>query len=381
MRSREFTPQIMHIITSLEEGGAEAVLYRLCLYGPNGRQKVICLMGEGKYGSLLRKVGVTVSCLGLRRGQLTVAAVFLLFRILLKEKPDVVQTWMYHSDLVGGVAARLAGVRHVVWGVRTSQLDSSTVTTSTRWAIRAGALLSWLVPDYIVTCANRAAQVHKNIGYQGRRFVVIPNGYDLEVFKPNREAALRLRSQIGLHPKSPLLGMVARFDPQKDHRTFLEALVILRESGIRVKSLLVGSGLDKSNQLLMNWLYELRLEKDVHLLSSREDVSVVMSALTLHVLSSVCEAFPNVLAEAMACGVPCVATDVGDSGLIVDKFGWLVPSKDPVAMATALSVGLHESPAHHEVRRHQARSHIANHFSIDHMVRNYMELYGGLTNL
>jgi glycosyltransferase involved in cell wall biosynthesis len=372
------SPQIAHIITSLDEGGAEAALYRLCCHGPRGRQRVVCLMSEGKYGPLLRQAGVQVNCLGLRRGQLSARAMLRLWRLLRRLQPDLVQTWMYHSDIFGGLVARLAGVPRVVWGVRTSQLDASVVSRSTLLLRRICALLSWLVPDRIVCCAERASLVHRQLGYPADRLVVIPNGYDLDALQPDPATGARLRSQIGLSAAGPLLAMVARFDPQKDHRTLLKALALLRADGLTPHCLLVGSCMDASNATLQAWLQQLGVAPQVHLLGSRRDVAAVMSAATLHVLSSAVEAFPNVLAEAMACGVPCVATDVGDSGLIIGSTGWLVPPRDPRALADALALALRESDASYRARCLAARERIATRFSVGLMVDRYMGLYGAL---
>lgn len=319
-----------------------------------------------------------MDCLGQRRGQLSVRAVLQLWRLLRRLQPDLVQTWMYHSDLIGGLVARLAGVRRVVWGVRTSQLDAALVGRSTLLVIRICALLSRLLPDRIVCCAERASQVHRRLGYAASRLLVIPNGYDLEAMQPDPAAGARLRAQFGLSAAEPVLAMVARFDPQKDHRTLLEALALLRPQGLVPHCLLVGSGLATSNPTLQAWLQQLGLASQVHLLGSRSDVSAVMNAATVHVLSSAVEAFPNVLAEAMACGVPCVATDVGDSGLIIGSTGWLVPPRDPAALAVALASALQEPQPQYQARCLAARDRIATRFSIGSMVDRYMELYGAL---
>lgn len=370
---------VVHITTSLEEGGAEAALYRLCCYGPAGRQQVICLMDQGKYGPLLRQAGMEVDCLGLRRGQFSVMAVLQLVRLLRRHRPAVVQTWMYHSDLIGGLAARLAGIRRVVWGVRTSQLDPALVNRSTVVVIRLCALLSRMLPDRIVCCAERARQVHQRLGYVADRLEVIPNGYDLQALQPDPTAGMRLRAQLQLPLQGPLLGMVARFDPQKDHRNLLEALALLHRQGQRVPCLLVGSGLEAANRPLQALLQQLDLGDQVRLLGSRRDVPAVMNALSTHVLSSAYgEAFPNVLAEAMACGVPCIATDVGDSGLIMGSTGWLVPPRNPQALADALAAAVLEPEAKHQQRRRTARQRIVDQFSIARMVERYMGLYEAL---
>ena len=369
-------PGVVHIITSLDEGGAEAALYRLCSHDPAGGHRVICLMDAGKYGPLLRQAGVPVDCLEQPRGRLGLGALPRLWRLLRQHRPALVQTWMYHSDLLGGVAARLAGVPRLVWGVRTSHLDPALVRASTLVVIRLCALLSWVVPDRIVCCAEGARQVHRRLGYAPWRLRVIPNGYDLTQLAPDPAAGARLRRQLGLDPQAPLLGMVGRFDPQKDHRTLLAALAQLQRQGLTPTCLLVGRGLEPGNAQLQAWLHEFGLDGQVLLLGSRSDVPAVMNALTLHVLSSAYgEAFPNVLAEAMACGVPCIATDVGDSGLILGDTGWLVPPRDPQALAAALAAALAEPAAAHDARRRAARQRIAARFTLDQMVARYRSLY------
>lgn len=367
---------VVHIITSLEEGGAETALYRLCTGGSPGLHRVICLMGGGKYGPLLRASGVPLDCLGLPQGRLGPAALLQLWRLLRRHRPALVQTWMYHSDLVGGVAARLAGVPRLVWGVRTSVLDPASVRVSTLAVIRVCALLSWLLPDRIVCCAEAARLVHSRLGYAPAKLQVIPNGYDLIQLRPDPAAGRELRCQLGLGPQEPLLGMVGRFDPQKDHRTLLAALGLLQRQGRRLPCVLVGRGLEPGNPQLQEWIEEFALQSQLRLLGSRADVPAVMSALSLHVLSSAYgEAFPNVLAEAMACGVPCIATAVGDSGLIIGGTGWLVPPRDPPALAAALADALDEPSADQAARRQAVRERIASCFTLSQMVQRFESLY------
>lgn len=366
---------IVHIISSLSEGGAEVSLYRLCRHGQLGSQRVICLMDGGKYGPLLRDAGVHVDCLNQPRGSVGFLAFFFLWRLLRSYRPTIVQTWMYHSDLIGGLAARLAGVPRIVWGVRTSQLDASGVSLATQLVIRLCALAAKWLPDLIVCCAERAKQVHQEMGYPSTRMHVIANGYDFDVFKPDKPAGQKLRRQLGLSLTSPIIGMVARFDPQKDHRTLLEALALLRWKGQSLACLLIGVGLDGSNPVIKDWISEFGLNSQVHLLGSRQDIPQLMNAMTFHVLTSVCEAFPNVVAESMACGVPCIATDVGDSRAIIGESGWIVSPRDPHALASILETALSESEGSYLRRSSQARDRVVSHYSIDHMVERYFGLY------
>lgn len=327
---------VAHIITGLNDGGAEAVLYRLCTHDEQDRHTVVSLMDEGKYGPVLRKAGIDVHCLHLPRGRLRPAAPWRLWRLLRALDPDVVQTWMYHADLIGGLAARLAGQRAIVWGIHHTTLEPGKSSRATIAIAHVLARLSRRVPCRIAVCAQRAVAVHGELGYDTGRMVVIPNGYDLARFAPDAAARARLRAQWQVPEGVPLLGMVGRFDPLKDHANLIRALGLLKGRGIDVACVLVGTGVDAGNTALRQQIEDAGLSAQVRLLGRRDDVPAVMNALDLHVLPSAGEAFPNVLAEAMACGTPCVTTDVGDAALIVGDTGWVVPPRNPGALAAAL---------------------------------------------
>ncbi len=319
-------PTILHVTTGLSDGGAEAVLYRLCSTSQRHRHVVISLMDEGKYGLRLREAGVSVYTLHMPRGRIRPAGILRLWRLLRRERPDLVQTWMYHADLLGGIIARIAGVRAVCWGIRNSNLQPGVSKSSTILIARLCARLSRSVPQRIVCCAERAATVHQTLGYDAGRFTVIPNGYDVSFFRPLAQAGQQLRESLGLAANRPVIGLVARFDPQKDHPNLIAALKRVRFAGWEFETVLVGTDVVAENAILTDLINEARLQESVHLLGRRDDIPALMNVLDLHVLSSSYgEAFPNVLAEAMACGTPCVTTDVGDAALIVAETGWVVP--------------------------------------------------------
>lgn len=370
---------ILHLITGLSDGGAEAVLYRLCTHDAENRHVVVSMMDEGKYGPLLRAAGVAVHCLGMPRGRVTVRGLWRLWRLLRAERPTVVQTWMYHADLVGGVLARLAGVRAVCWGIHHSNLEPGKSRRATIWVARLDARLSRWVPAAIVCCAAQARDVHVRLGYAAEKFVIIPNGYDVGRFRPDAAARARLRAEWGVPDGVPLLGMVARFDPQKDHANLLAACARLQASGADFAAVLVGTGCDAGNAALVQQLAAAGLTQRVRLLGRRDDVPAVMAALDVHVLSSLGEAFPNVLAEAMACGTPCVTTDVGDAAQIVGETGWVVPPRDAAALAEGIAAALkewRERPDEWAARRCAARERIVETFGLDRMVQAYRRVWG-----
>jgi len=368
--------KIVHIITGLNDGGAEAVLYRLCKYDKDNIHVVISMMDEGKYGPLLRDCGVEVHCLGMAKRRLKLKGLNLLRRYLKNERPDVIQTWMYHGDLVGGLVARISGHRSICWNIRNSTLEVGKSARSTIFVAKLCALLSPLVPAKIICCSQRAAEVHQQLGYCKNKFAVIPNGYDLDQFSPNQEARLRLRSEWGISDDIPLLGMVARYDPQKDHANLIQALGILKKSGTEFRCVLAGTGMDISNNELVKKIKDEDVKDKILLLGRRSDIPEVMNAIDVHILSSSYgEAFPNVLAEAMSCGTPCITTNVGDAALIVGETGWVAPPKDPEALAGKISGAIEEmqKSEHWKKRKLAARKRIYENFRIGVILEAYVQ--------
>lgn len=369
--------RVLHIITGLSDGGAEAVLYRLVTHDLQNTHHVVSLTSEGKYGPLLREKGAEVTALDMPRGRLTLRGLTGLWRALRRWRPDVVQTWMYHADLLGGIAGWLVGVP-VVWGIRNTTLEPGSSAHTTIWVARLCARLSRRMPARIVACAQAAVRVHAGIGYDAARMTVIPNGYDLSRFAPDASAREQLRREWGVPDDVPLVGMVARFDPQKDHANFIGAIVALVQRGVDFRAVLVGTGMTADNRDFVVQIQAAGLSDRVLLLGPRTDVPKVMNALDIHVLSSAYgEAFPNVLAEAMACGTPCVTTDVGDAARIVGDTGWVVPVRDAGALVAALEAALcaWRDRAAWVDRQQRCRQRISAEFAIETMVRRYREVW------
>lgn len=370
--------RIIHVITGLNNGGAEAVLYRLCTYDELAEHIVVSLMDEGKYGPLLREAGIKVHCLNMPQGRVTIHGLVKLFRLMRNLKPDVVQTWMYHANLVGGLVARLVGCRGVVWGIHNGKLKPGTAKRFTIMVNKACALLSKWVPARIVVCAEQASRIHVEMGYAAGKMIVIANGYDFSHFQPNGILGRERRSEWGGLEQKTLIGMVARFDPEKDHANLFAALGLVKVCGIEFSCILVGAGMDSTNKPLVRLISAADLEENVYLLGQRNDIPVVMSAIDLHVLSSISEAFPNVLAEAMACGTPCVTTDVGDAALIVGDTGWVVPPADAVQLADAIKSALmaRHNTKGWQIRCDAARMRVVEHFGLEKMIVAYHTVWG-----
>lgn len=370
--------KVLHIITGLNNGGAESVLYRLSVASHPKNHHVISMMGAGKYGPLLEEAGVKVTCLNMPAGRVSFSGLWRLYCLLRNEKPSVVQTWMYHADLIGGVIARLAGIRNVCWNIRHSELEAGKSKRTTIWVAKACTLLSKWVPRKIICCAEKARQVHIEYGYDTTKMVVIGNGYNLELFKPDQVAGMVVRKELGISNTDILLGMVGRFNVQKNHKGLLNALNLLRDKGIDFKCALVGTGMNSANPTLVDWIADNDLQNEILLLGQRTDIPAIMNALDTHVLSSSSEGFPNVLAEAMACGTPCVTTNAGDAAQIVVDTGWVVPVSDDRALAEALLEAVGEwkdQPELWERRSLAAVDRVAESYSLKKMVESYHSVW------
>jgi glycosyltransferase involved in cell wall biosynthesis len=367
--------RIVHIIAGLANGGAEAVLYRLISCTRDSWDVVvISLRDEGVYGDKLRALGVGVLCCRMHEAGQAVSGLMRLLRYLRRSRPDVVQTWMYHADLLGGLAARLLGFRTVLWGIRS--LYGGRVSWSARACSRLCAPLSRTVPVAIVSCSARAADEHRQRGYAGDKLLVIPNGYDCGELRPDQVGGQLVRSEWGVLPSQFLIGMVARWDPLKDHANLFAALQPLMRTHEQVRCVLVGPGMVADNPALRDSLERWALGSKIVLAGPRADIAAVMNALDLHVLSSRSEGFPNVVAEAMACGTPCVVTDVGEAAEIVGDQGWCVPPGDPAALCGAMRAAmLTFGSGEGESLRAACRRRILETFNQDRMVTAYQDAW------
>ncbi|MCA1854626.1 glycosyltransferase [Massilia oculi] len=328
--------KVLHVISGLKVGGAEMVLLRLIM-SSRGRpysHSVISLTPGGGMRQRFADAAVDVIELDFKRNPLV--AFFRLVKIIRERQPDIVQTWMYHADLLGGVAARLAGCTNVIWGIRTTdvQAGGSRATTLLR---NLCAKLSSRVPRFIV-CAAQASKIsHAAVGYDARRMIVVPNGFDLSRLTASADQRSTLRADCGFADEDLVVGSLGRFNQAKDPKNFVLAAGLLAKQFANVRFLMVGRDIDESNDELRTWITETGNADRFVLLGERSDVPVCLAAMDVFCLSSRTEGFPNVIGEAMAMRLPCVTTDVGDAALLVAETGTVVPKESPDALADGLA--------------------------------------------
>lgn len=373
--------EILHIIVGLEIGGAELMLKRLIeASSARGeyRHKVVSLTDIGTLGGQMAAAGVPVRALGMRSAAHMPRALLALRKLISNEKPDVVQTWMYHADLLGGLAARMAGNRNVMWGVRTTDVEAngSRVTTV---LMRLCSMLSTWIPKVIVCAANAARRVHARHGYDDKRMLVIANGFDLSRLRATAEERTALRAACGLRNDQLVIGLLGRYDPAKDQENFVRAAGVVANAHQNVCFLLVGRGLDASNQQLARWIADTGHADRFMLLGERSDVAVCLSAMDVFCLSSRTEGFPNVVGEAMAMGLPCVVTDVGDAAFLVADTGIVVPKEDSAALAEGLETLIAMPADERAALGRRAKERIVAEFTIDRTRERFESIYRSMS--
>jgi glycosyltransferase involved in cell wall biosynthesis len=367
----------MHVIIGLEVGGAEHMLHRLVLAQQEDSAAIECtvvsLTDEGPLGLQLSKDGIDVFALGMRSPLGLVMVVWRLRSLILQRRPNVVQTWMPHGDLLGGLAARWAGIRNVVWGIRATTMTGA--SRATRLMRRLCALLSHAIPAHIVSAAEASQRSHIAIGYDASRMSVIPNGFDVHRFKPDSSARQFFNAEFRIDKTHVLIGHAGRWDSAKDHLGFVKAAGEVARRMESCRFLMMGRGIDESNESLIQAIQSTGYADRFVLIGERQDMPYWLGAMDIFCLSSRTEGFPNVVGEAMACAVPCVVTDVGDARLIVGDTGWVVPPEDPHAMADALCAAALVPPQQRQARGLSARERIVHEFSMERAVQRFDALY------
>lgn len=371
--------KIIHIITGLYDGGAEKILYKICLNDNVNNHIVISLIGEGKYFSLLKKLGVKIYCMNMN--YYSFFSFFYLIKLLRALKPDLIQTWLIHGDLIGGIAARLAGIKNILWTITYSSLDKSIEKKINILFIKILAKLSYIIPKLILVVSKSGKKNCQKLGYSQKKIRLVYTGFDFSLFKIDKYLKLNFKKKIKVQKQKKILGIVARYHPVKNHMNLLNALSIIKLENKNFICIMVGSDMTKKNKILLHEIKKLGLNSFVKLLGPNKNIPEVMNGLDINILCSKSEGFPNVIVEAMACGTPCIVTDVGDSAFIVSKNGWVVPSNNPKKLAQAINQALFMINSKNWKKRcSEARLIVKKKFGIIKMIKKYNLIWSEILN-
>jgi glycosyltransferase involved in cell wall biosynthesis len=371
--------KIVYTIVGLTTGGAEVMLYRILTRINRERfsLSVVCLMDRGTLGDRIEALGIPVYTLGMKAGGIpTPNVIWKLINIVREIQPDLIQGWMYHGNLAAQLAKVFCGRKiPVFWSIHYSVYSLDAEQKMTQAVIRLGAPISKYAKQVLYVSKLSKTQ-HETLGYEAGNGCVIPNGIDTALFTPSLEARSIVRQQLGLPPASFLIGSICRYHPMKDHANFIKAAALLLKNYPDTHFMMAGSQVDAANKTLNQLIEELGIAERIHLLGERSDMPRLMAALDIMTSASAYgEAFPLVLGEAMSSGVPCTVTDVGDSGWIVGNTGWVVPPKNPEALAEAWQEAIELGSEDREKLGKAARSRIIECFSLESIVADYEKLY------
>ncbi len=357
---------VLFLVRSLNRGGAELQLVTLakCLNARRYPVTVASFYAGGQLEEELRDGGVPVYVLN-KRGRWDIGPfLWKLTWFLRKRRPAVVHSYLGAANILAVLLKPLYSGPRVVWGVRSSYMDLSMYDWLWRVEYRIARLLSRF-PDRIVVNSRVGLELLQAEGYPLDRLVLIPNGIDTERYKPTLHASPSIRAEWGVQDHERLIGIAGRLDPMKDHPTFLQAAAELVKTRRDVRFICVGDGRGEYKAILQSLAADLGLGETVVWAGERSDMTAVYNALDIATSSSYGEGFSNAVAEAMACGIPCVVTDVGDSAWIVEDTGIVVPPKNPEALAKGWEECLRRDRV--EMGR-RARERIVANFSVDKLV-------------
>jgi len=363
--------RVIHIIPSLNSGGAESMLYKLSENSSEDNDiEIVTLLSGGFYAEQIKELGIPIHELNLTQKKQSVKSLAKLLKIL--NNADIIQSWMYHSDLIAFIFGKLLLRKKVIWSIRRSYLEKEYMKKGTYHTAKICSRLSKYV-DGIISCTIVGKESHKKFGYKNQNFAVISNGFDLEEF-----------DNTNLAIPEPYEGFkflnVARWEPLKDHQTLFIAARILKEKGIQFILQLVGNGIDEHNKNLIDMIAKYDLDKEIQLLGVRDDIPELMRTSDIYVSSSLSEGFPNVIGEAMASGLYCVATDAGDTAYIVNDYGTVVPIQNPEKLAEGILHAINMGEDNLKAVKLQARKRIEEEFSIQRIVKQYEAIYQKIGN-
>tara|TARA_B100001063_G_C16731252_1_gene539435 strand:- start:31 stop:1170 length:1140 start_codon:yes stop_codon:yes gene_type:complete len=376
--------KIVHIIIGLNVGGAELMLKRLVESSNNEFEHIIVsLTNEGEIGEGLIEKGFELYFLRLNKMNFIWLGPIRLIWLLKKIKPSIVHTWMYHSDFLGGICAKVLGINNIIWSIRSTEINKggSKITVLVRKVL---SILSYVLPKRIICAANNSRDIHVNVGYDSSKMIVIPNGFTKDKFYACREKCLDLEVDLDLHNKI-VLTSIGRYHPIKNHKLFVNACSLLSEKYNEEKFafLMVGRDVTKENKELNHLISHTHNPSDFILLGERKDVNEILNVSSIYCLHSVSEGFPNVLGEAMCLGKLCVATDVGDARYIALNDDFIVSlehENDEQKYVEVLSkaVEIAKSKSMLEYISMESVNKMKRDYTMDSIVNQYEELYMSL---
>ena len=357
-------PTMVHVITNFAGvGGAEMMLARLIQQTQDQYNHVIIALIKTSevYAETLAQCQ-SYYALGWN-GLNTLGTIAKLRHLLKSIAPKTVQCWMYHANVLTSLSCiGFSPKPEIFWGIHHSLASPKEESLSTKVALVMSKVLA-AQPKGVIYCAHSSLQQHQRFGLKNNNAQVIANGVFLDNFQPNPE----------LHEPC-VIGFAGRYHTAKGYPYLFATLAKLKDQPIIFK--IAGSGASLENPEVKALFEQYQLDKNkVHLLDQVSDMPAFYQSVDAFLMTSITEGFPNVLVEAMASGLPCISTDVGDAKYIVDQLGAIVPPRDPEALANAILDYVHSSQAEKLQLKQASRARVEQHFSIESVSQQYLEMW------
>lgn len=363
--------KILFVTNSLDTGGAENILFNLLKRSNKIEPFIIVLTSLGKYGKELKDNGYKVVDLNIKKDILSLFKILYLLFLIIKIKPIIVHTWLYHSNFLGGILAKIAGIKKIYWSIHHDFEYSSFFKMI---EMKLLIILSYFVPNKIIYCSNISKINHIKNGYSKNYSEIIENGISTSQYKPNKLYRNQIRRKLKISEDCFVVGNISRYHYLKDHDNLLKALYIFNRNNLNFKCILVGNGLSNNNSDLIKKINKYSLSNKIILFGQSFEVNKIINCFDLNILSSIKECSPIVLMESMSSGVPCLSTDVGDAKKIIGETGWVVDPSDPLSFGKTLyKIATNRNIL--QEKSQKVRKRIIQKYAIEKMIEDYKILY------
>lgn len=373
--------KVLFVTTGLGTGGAEVFLCDLAsqMVASGISCTIVSLKSKGQQADRLAKSGCEVVQIASQKPLDLLLLVPRLRTLIAKQKPDLVQGWMYHGNIAATLATLCMKIP-IMWSLHHSLQDIHDEKPALQAAIYVSRMLSYL-PHKIHYCATPSAQQHEDFGFNSEHRIVIPNGINCQKFTPSPDQRTRARQAMGIRKNDGLvIGHIGRLHPMKDHPNFIRAAALACAERPDLSFVMIGAEVEDRNKTLVTLCESLGVRNRIHLLGPREDIAELLHGINILSTSSAWgESLPIVIGEAMATGIPCVATDLGDCTHLIGNTGKIVLPRDAAALSKAWLELLSEPPQQFSQREDEARKRIVNYFEIHKIVKAFLEHYAELT--
>ena len=364
--------RIIHFITTLGLGGAEKVLFNILSNNKHNKfeHQVICLNSGGYLKKEIKKLNIKISCLNLNKNFfLGIIKCFAILNSFKNKKKIIVQTWLPHADLVGGVISKICGYKKIIWNIRIANFSTNSFKYRTLIIILTNSILSYFIPKKIISCSNAGIKAHHKLGYKKKLFHLVNNGFD--------RVAIKKRSFK--FTKKFTLGIFSRYHRVKNHKYLLQALSVLKKKKYQFKLLLLGPNINFKNKKLIQDINNFDLIDESIFITKKGifNVNKYFSYIDLYILCSHTEGFPNILGEAIINGVNVLSTDVGDAKLMLPAKRNLVPKNNHLKFAKKIE-NLIKNHSYEKKRNQSLKKNsllFYKKYSQNKMITNYQKLW------